>query len=170
MCNSRKDKTQTESMCPTIRVAPTEASDVLQNHKSDDGITASTSGGSNGSNSEIRVEDRKRILEKKQPSWMSSSEFFCLVTDIQGGYCVSPVSKNGTIQSNEQKQWLKAMNEELASLKENETCELVNRPVNAKGIQNRWVMRVKMSCDGNARCKTRLVVKGCAQNKELFMM
>ena len=40
------------------------------------------------------------------------------------------------------------MNEELASLKENETWEL-NRPVNAKAIQNRWVMRVNASCDGN---------------------
>lgn len=79
-------------MCPTILVASTEASDVLKNCISDDGNTASTSGGSKGSNSEIRVQDRKRILEKKQPNWMSSGEFVCLVTDIQGGYCVSPVS------------------------------------------------------------------------------
>jgi hypothetical protein len=41
------------------------------------------------------------------------------------------------MQSNEQKQWMKAMNKELASLKENETWELVNRPINAKVIQNR---------------------------------
>jgi hypothetical protein len=51
------------------------------------------------------------------------------------------------------------MNEELASLKENETCELVNRPFNAKGFQNPWVMRVKMSGDGKARFKVRVVVK-----------
>jgi len=60
------------------------------------------------------------------------------------------------------------MNEELASLKENETCELVNRPVNANGVQNSWVMCVKMSRDGNARFKAQLYVKGYAQNKELF--
>ena len=41
------------------------------------------------------------------------------------------------------------MNEELASLKENETWELVKRPINAKVIQNCWVMRVKNSCDGS---------------------
>jgi hypothetical protein len=44
---------------------------------------------------------------------MSCGEFICLVNDIQGGYCVSPISYNETIQSNEQKQWLKAMNKEL---------------------------------------------------------
>jgi len=55
------------------------------------------------------------------------------------------------------------MNEELASLKENETWELVNRSVNAKVIQNHWVMRVKTSRDGNARFKTWLVAKGYAQ-------
>jgi hypothetical protein len=69
------------------------------------------------------------------------------------------------MQSNEQKQWMKAMNEELASLKENENWELVNRPTNAKVIQNRWVMRVKKSCDGNARFKARLVSKGYAKEQ-----
>jgi acyl-CoA reductase-like NAD-dependent aldehyde dehydrogenase len=57
------------------------------------------------------------------------------------------------------------MNEELASLKENETLELVNRAVNAKVSQNRWVMCVETSCDGNARFKVLLVVKGYAQKQ-----
>jgi len=76
---------KTESVCPTTHVAPTEASDILQIYKSDDGYTASSSGGRNGSNSEIHVQDRKRALEKKEPNWMSCGEFVCLVNDIQGG-------------------------------------------------------------------------------------
>jgi hypothetical protein len=60
---------------------------------------------------------------------------------------------------------MKAMTEELASLKEKETWELVNRPINAKVIQNRWVMRVKASCDGNACFKARLVAKGYPQKQ-----
>ena len=64
------------------------------------------------------------------------------------------------MQSNEQKQWMNAMKDELASLNENETWELVNRPINAKVIQNRWVMRVKTSSDGNAHFKARLVANG----------
>jgi len=51
-------------------------------------------------------------------------------------------------------------------MKENETWELVNRPIKAKVIQNRWVTRVKTSCDGNAHFKARLLVKGCAQKQE----
>jgi len=57
------------------------------------------------------------------------------------------------------------MNEELAPVKENETWEFVNRPVNAKAIQNRWVMRVETSCDGNARFNARLVAKGYTQKQ-----
>jgi hypothetical protein len=92
------DKTQTDCACPTISVPPTEASDVLENYKSEDVNTASTSGGSNGSNSEIHAQDRKSVLENKQPNWMSCGEFVSLVNDIQGGYCVSPISYNETIQ------------------------------------------------------------------------
>jgi len=57
------------------------------------------------------------------------------------------------------------MNKELVSLKENETWELVNRPINAKVIQNCWVMRVKISRDSNTCFKARLVVKGYAQKQ-----
>jgi len=42
------------------------------------------------------------------------------------------------MQSKEKKQWLKAMKEKLASLKENETWELVNKPVKSKVIENLW--------------------------------
>ena len=69
------------------------------------------------------------------------------------------------MQSNEQKQWMKAMNKELASLKENETRKLINRPTNAKMINNHWVMCIKKSCESNARFKARLVVKGYAQKQ-----
>jgi len=133
---------------------------VITKLQSDDGNTVSTSGGSNGLNSERYVQDRKSVREKKQPNWMTSGKFICLVDDSHGDYCLSPISYTEAMQSNEQKQWMKAMNEELGSWKENETWELVNRPVNAKVIQNRWVMHIMMSCDGNAHFKASLVAKG----------
>jgi hypothetical protein len=58
VCNSDNDITQTESMCPTLHVAPTEENEISQNYRSDNGNTASASGGSNGSNSEIHSQDR----------------------------------------------------------------------------------------------------------------
>ena len=62
----------------------------------------------------------------KYPNWMTSGEFVCLADDSQGDYCLSPILYTEAMHSNEQKQWMKAMNDELASLKENETWELIN--------------------------------------------
>jgi len=64
--NSRKYITKTKSMCPTLHVAPIEEIQVLQNYKSDNRNAVSSSGGSNGSNSERYVQDRKSVHEKKQ--------------------------------------------------------------------------------------------------------
>jgi hypothetical protein len=86
-----------------INVAPTEGNEVLQNYKSVNGNTASTSE-KNGSNSGIHVQDRKGVHEKKQPNWMISFEFVCLLTNSQGGYCMNPISCTEALQSNEQKQ------------------------------------------------------------------
>ena len=105
VCNLCNDMTKTESMCPTLHVAPTEEIQVLQNYESDDGNTASTSGGSNSSNSEGYIQDCKSVCEKKQPNWMTSGEFIYLIADNQGDYYLSPVSYIGAMQSNEQKQW-----------------------------------------------------------------
>ena len=68
VCNAHNDINQTESMCPTLHVAPTEETEILQNYKSDDGNTASIAGGGNGSNLEIHVHDHKSIRERKQPN------------------------------------------------------------------------------------------------------
>ena len=104
------DITKTESMCPTLHVAPNEEIQVLQNYKSENGNTVSTSGGSNGSNSERYVQDCRSVHEKKQPNLMTSGEFICLVDD-KGDYCLSPISYTEAMQSNEPMQWMKAMSE-----------------------------------------------------------
>ena len=143
-------------MCLALHVSPTEETGILYKYKSDDGNAASFAGGSSGSNLEIHVHNRKSIREKKQPNWMTSGEFVCHITDSQGGYCLSQISYTEAMQSNEQKQWLKAVNEELASLKENETWELVSRAVNAKAVQNFWG---KTSSDGKTRFKELIMMK-----------
>jgi hypothetical protein len=163
-CNVRNNFIQTESLCPRTHVLPPQEVQIIQNHERDDEKKqTSTFGGSDGSNSERYIQDYKNIRERKQPNWMTSGEFVCLAGSVQGDSCLNPISYTEAVQSNEHKQWMKAMKEELASLRENETWELVNRPVNAKVIQNCWVMRVKKSSDGNARFRARLVAKGYAQ-------
>ncbi|MCO5597772.1 hypothetical protein L7F22_051854 [Adiantum nelumboides] len=60
--------------------------------------------------------------------------------------------------------WEQAMDEEMAALDVNETCELVPLPEGKKSIGCKWVYKVKHNADGNiSRYKARLVTKGYAQ-------
>lgn len=62
--------------------------------------------------------------------------------------------------------WVAAISEELQSLEENGTWELVSLPKGKKPIKSKWVFTVKEDGDGNVvRYKARLVVKGCSQEK-----
>ncbi|XP_072062323.1 uncharacterized protein [Arachis hypogaea] len=60
--------------------------------------------------------------------------------------------------------WKAAINEEMESLKKNETWELVDCPPGKKTVGCRWVYTVKYKADGTVeRFKARLVAKGYTQ-------
>ncbi|KAL2226511.1 UNVERIFIED_CONTAM: Retrovirus-related Pol polyprotein from transposon TNT 1-94 [Sesamum indicum] len=59
--------------------------------------------------------------------------------------------------------WELAMNDEMNSLKKNDTWELCQLPKGKKALQNRWVYRVKEESDEKKRYKARLIVKGFQQ-------
>ena len=64
----------------------------------------------------------------------------------------------------EREQWLKAAQDEIQSLVENGTFELVRLPPGRKAIGSRWVFRVKRNADGSIEWyKGRLVAKGFSQ-------
>ena len=78
----------------------------------------------------------------------------------------SPVTYEEAMQSDERALWKEAMNDEVKSLHENNTWELVNLPSGVKAISSRWVMRVKLRADGEIeRYKARLVAKGYNQKE-----
>ena len=78
----------------------------------------------------------------------------------------SPVTYEEAMQSDERALWKEAMNDEIKSLHENNTWELVNLPSGVKAIGSRWVMRVKLRADGEIeRYKARLVAKGYNQKE-----
>jgi ATP-binding cassette subfamily B (MDR/TAP) protein 1 len=62
--------------------------------------------------------------------------------------------------------WLEAMKDEMSSLHENNTIELVKLRKGKKALKNKWVYRLK-SEENNSRprYKARLVVKGFAQKQ-----
>ena len=63
-------------------------------------------------------------------------------------------------------EWLKAIKEEIKSLHENHTYDMVKPPKEKKNLKNKWVFKRKN--DGNSsqpRFKARLIVKGFGQRK-----
>ena len=65
------------------------------------------------------------------------------------------------IQSHKDKQsWLKAMHEEMNSLNNNKTYDLVELPKGKKVLKNKWVFKLKKDGDKLMKYKAQLVVKG----------
>ena len=77
-----------------------------------------------------------------------------------------PEDFSEVLSHKEKDKWVSAMREELKSLHENKTYELVNLPKGRKVLKNKWVYRLKHE-EGNSqpRYKARLVVKGFGQKK-----
>ncbi|GBN11683.1 Retrovirus-related Pol polyprotein from transposon TNT 1-94 [Araneus ventricosus] len=68
--------------------------------------------------------------------------------------------------SNDADKWKQAMDEEMNSLQENETWDLVELPQGNKVITYHWVLRIKTKSDGSIyRYKTRLAAKGYSQKQ-----
>lgn len=61
-------------------------------------------------------------------------------------------------------EWIKAMEEEIEALKQNETWELVPKPKEVHPITCKWVYKLKTRSDGSIdRYKARLVARGFSQ-------
>jgi hypothetical protein len=60
--------------------------------------------------------------------------------------------------------WKRAMEEEMASLDNNEAWDLVELPIGRNPIGRKWVFKKKMNAEGKVeRYKARLVAKGYSQ-------
>ena len=57
------------------------------------------------------------------------------------------------------------MKEEIDSLVNNHTLDLVQFPVGTRALHNKWVYKLKEEDGGKKRYKARVVVKGFAQKK-----
>lgn len=94
----------------------------------------------------------KRIADKKILSESAN------VSNIDG----DPKSYKEAISRVDCKEWIKAMNEEINSLKETQTYELTDLPPNKIAIGCKWVFKQK-SEKGVSRYKARLVAQGFSQ-------
>ncbi|KAL2235826.1 UNVERIFIED_CONTAM: Retrovirus-related Pol polyprotein from transposon TNT 1-94 [Sesamum indicum] len=92
---------------------------------------------------------------RRAPDRYSPSLYYLLLS-----YCGEPAEAVNDVHKSK---WELAINDEMNSLKKNNTWELCQLPKGKKALQNRWVYRVKEEPDGKKRYKARLVVKGFQQ-------
>jgi hypothetical protein len=72
------------------------------------------------------------------------------------------------MQVDTKKKWEQGMKEEMDSLENNQTWDLVQLPAGKRALQNKWVYKLKEENGGEKRYKARLVVKGFAQKKGIY--
>lgn len=75
-----------------------------------------------------------------------------------------PANYNDAVNCEQKEKWLNAMTDEFNSLMQNNTWTLVEKPVDASVIDNKWVYKIKYKSNGDIdRYKARLVVRGFTQ-------
>ena len=103
----------------------------------------------------------RRSTRPPQPSKRYSDREYVLLTD--GG---EPEDYYEAVESQHNKEWMEAMEDEMSSLQENGTYELVELPKGKRALNNKWVFKIKSEANSpNPRYKARLVVKGFGQKK-----
>lgn len=75
-----------------------------------------------------------------------------------------PLNYKQVFGRSDEKQWVSAINDELCSLKKNQTWKTFKTPKDAKLLDTKWVFKIKDDC-GNLRYKARLVVRGYQQRE-----
>ena len=109
----------------------------------------------------IPLELVQRSTRPHKPSQRYPPSNYVLLTDDGEPSCFQEACDD-----EHRKDWKKAMQEEMDSLLENKTWELVKLPKERKALQNKWVYRIKQDGEGKKeRYKARLVVKGFAQKE-----
>ncbi|KAL2248336.1 UNVERIFIED_CONTAM: Retrovirus-related Pol polyprotein from transposon TNT 1-94 [Sesamum indicum] len=95
---------------------------------------------------------------RRAPDRYSPSLYYLLLFD-----CGEPECYAEAVNDVHKSKWELAINDEMNSLKKNDTRELCQLPKGKKALQNRWVYRIKEESDGKKRYKARLVVNGFQQ-------
>ncbi|CAJ2645756.1 unnamed protein product [Trifolium pratense] len=103
----------------------------------------------------------RRSNRQRQPSTRYNSDEYVTLTD-EG----EPEYFQEAMESDENQKWLDAMNDEMKSLHDNHTYDLVKLPKGKRALENWWIYRVKHESNSESpRYKARLVVKGFRQRK-----
>ena len=79
-----------------------------------------------------------------------------------------PKNVNEALSGPKAKEWIKAMEEEIESMKNNQVWDLVDLPPGRRSIENKWILKIKRKADGSIeRYKARLVAKCYTQEERI---
>ncbi|GJZ81343.1 putative RNA-directed DNA polymerase [Tanacetum coccineum] len=107
------------------------------------------------------ADDVWRSTRDHHPSTCYSAHEYVLLTD--GG---EPECYAEAMEDEHKKEWFEAMQDEMNSLHENNTFELVKLPKGKRALKNKWVYKLKTEeHTSRPRYKARLVVKGFSQKR-----
>lgn len=103
----------------------------------------------------------RRSIRERQPSTRYSPDEYVTLTD--GG---EPENFQEVFECEDKEKWFQAMEDEMKSLHDNHTFDVVKLPKGKKALKNRWIYRLKQEENSTSpRFKARLVVKGFGQRK-----
>ena len=110
--------------------------------------------------SEPRKSTRKKAVPQRFRESDSSQAFLLDLSDDE------PKNVKEALSCPAKDKWIKAMEEEMASMSANQVWTLVDLPKGRKTIGNKWILKVKRKADGSIeRYKARLVAKGYTQQE-----
>ncbi|KAH9658981.1 hypothetical protein KPL70_023688 [Citrus sinensis] len=110
-----------------------------------------------------RDRERRAIKMPKKYGIADLISYALTVADeVNGG---EPLSYKEAMRCGDKLKWYAAMQDEIVSLKKNNTWILVDRPPNKKLVGNKWIFKLKAGASENEppRHKARLVAKGFTQ-------
>ncbi|KAL4324380.1 hypothetical protein GQ457_11G032480 [Hibiscus cannabinus] len=103
---------------------------------------------------------RRSVRERRPSNRYPPLEYVIVVNEGE------PQSFDQAMEDDHKEEWLKAMQEEMQSLHENQTYDLVELPKGRRALKNKWVYKLKTDVSNKKpRHKARIVVKGCNQKE-----
>ena len=111
----------------------------------------------------VKSQGRRYPLRERRAPRRFLDEEHVLLT-----YKGEPETFDEAKEDTHKRKWLSAMQDEMDSLHENHTYELVELPKGKKALRNKWVYKLKLGDTGKTlRYKARIVVKGFQQKKRV---
>lgn len=120
-------------------------------------------------NSDENVErEENRMVLRDRANLKPSVRFNDYIMALEANNLYEPQTHTQAISCKDKEKWIKAIESEINSLRDNETWELVELPKGRKAIPCKWIFKIKTNPDGSIdKYKARLVVKGYSQKKDI---